>query len=116
MKATVEWIRADEEFPPEGICVAAAVTGRYPDGERFWLVHPAYFTRTHYVEETGEVVEDCFVDSDRVIRFPLGGASEEVVTHWAALPTLPGATVPGIFGDDVEAALQAASVRPQGRP
>ncbi|MGI5371895.1 AQJ64_40280 family protein [Streptomyces iakyrus] len=80
MNTTVEWIRADERLPYDGAGILAAVTGRYPgeqeddpdslSGQEFWLVLPMYFRRIHPVEETGEIIENCFYDSDGVVRFP----------------------------------------------
>ncbi len=91
MPAAVEWIRADEQLPSDGVSVAAAVTGRYPvrpetDGdplsdEEFWLVLPMHFRRLHLVEETGETIEKCFYDSDGVIRFPIGGPDSDGGGH-----------------------------------
>ncbi|MDQ2588421.1 AQJ64_40280 family protein [Saccharothrix yanglingensis] len=118
MRMAIEWISVDERFPHDGVPVAAAVTGRYPvdpddpeplSGQEFWLVLPAHFRRLHLVEDTGEVVENCFIDADRVVRHPLGGRSDELVTHWAALPNLPGTDVPRVIGDGVQPALRAAS-------
>ncbi|MEU3711706.1 AQJ64_40280 family protein [Streptomyces catenulae] len=117
---TVEWIRADERLPRNSDCVIAAVTGRYPSdpgedpepfsGQEFWLVLPMHFSSIHPVEETGEIIENCFHDPDGVIRFPLGGpSSDEVVTHWAELPNLPGADVQSILGDGVGPALRHVS-------
>ena len=91
------WHDARETLPGDGQPVAAAVTGRYPDGagpgvgEHFWLVMPMHFRRVHLLEDSGETLDDCFVDSDLVVRRPLGVAgAAEVVTHWAELPPLPG--------------------------
>lgn len=120
MRTTVEWIRADERLPYDGAGIVAAVTGRYPgepdndpdslDGQEFWLVLPMYFRRLHPVEETGEVIENCFYDSDGVIRFPVGRQTDgEAVTHWAEMPNLPGTNTQRIFGDDVRPALRAVS-------
>ena len=69
---------------------------------------PTYFRRVHPVEETGEIIENCFFDSDGVIRLPVGRpTTEEVVTHWAELPNLPGTDVRRIFGADVPTAIHA---------
>jgi hypothetical protein len=121
MKTTIEWTQVGEGLPGEGACVLAAVTGRYrvdpddddPDslrGQEFWLVLPVYFRHFHPVEETGEVIEDCFVDADEVVRHPHGGSTDEVVTHWAELPDLPGTDVSRIIGGEVRSALRAVSV------
>ncbi|GGU82342.1 hypothetical protein GCM10010211_55410 [Streptomyces albospinus] len=99
--------------------MAAAITGRYPAdsateseadtalGEEFWLVRPMVFTTLHWSEDGAEH-RDCFVDSDGVVRLPYGLTSEETVTHWAELPTLPGGMTHGILGEDVQSALQNA--------
>lgn len=108
MKAAIEWIGVGDGLPGDSASVLAAVTGRYPDGQQFWLVLPMFFRRLHPVEETGEVLENCFVDPDYIVRFPPGGPSAETVTHWADLPNLPGATVGEILGDGVEDALRRA--------
>ncbi len=119
MNVTIEWTPVGERLPHDRACVVAAVTGRYPvdpdddpdpcGGQEFWLVLPMYFRRLHPVEETDEVIEDCFVDSDGVVRRPLGGSTDELVTHWAELPNLPGADVSQIIGDGVRPALRAVS-------
>ncbi|WUR28479.1 amine oxidase [Streptomyces jietaisiensis] len=108
VEATVEWVDARERLPRDGLPVAAAVTGRYPperegddpaSGEAFWIVLPMYFTRRHFAEDGTEHL-DCFVDSDRVVRHPYGGPPcEEPVTHWAALPALPGLDVHIVLGE-----------------
>jgi hypothetical protein len=118
MKATIEWVSVKDRFPDDGYSVAAAVTGRYRvdhcdppapiSGEEFWLVLHMYFRREHPVEETGEIIENCFVDADYVVRDPLGGSTDELVTHWAYLPTLPGTDVHRLLGDDVQPAIRAA--------
>ena len=117
MKTMVDWIRADERLPYDGAGVVAAVTGRYPDepdnepnslsGKEFWLVLPTYFRRIHPGEETGEITENCFFDSDGVVRLPVGRPTDdEVVTHWAEMPSLPGTNVQRLLGDDLGPALR----------
>jgi hypothetical protein len=113
----VTWFDARESVPPRGHPVAAAITGRYPaegdtdfehtTGEEFWLVRPMYYTPHHFSDD-GVEYNDCFVDSDGVVRMPYGGDSAETVTHWAELPTLPGTTTRFVGGADVRAALQNA--------
>ncbi|WP_033224592.1 MULTISPECIES: AQJ64_40280 family protein [unclassified Streptomyces] len=108
MDATVEWVDARWRYPDDGAPVAAAVTGTYPpredgDGpdhpEDYWIVLPMHFERRHFAGD-GTEHHDCFVDSDGVIRFPYGGPPcEEPVTHWAALPTLPGLSVHLVLGE-----------------
>jgi hypothetical protein len=111
MDAVVEWVDARERLPGSGYPVAAAVSGRYPaepgeaSGEDFWLVLAMYFTDRHIAED-GTEYRDCFVDSDRVIRLPYGRPGDESVTHWAALPDLPGMTVPYVLGEDARTALR----------
>lgn len=119
MKMTIEWVSVHERLPHDGASVAAAVTGRYPvdecddcgplSGLEFWLVLPMHFRCCHPVEETGEVIENCFVDADEVVRGPVGDTTDEVVTHWCFLPNLPGTNVPQIIGDGVQPALRAVS-------
>jgi hypothetical protein len=119
MKMTVEWIHAGERLPYDGAGAVAAVTGHYPgdveddpdslSGQEFWLVLPTYFRRLHPVEETVEVIENCFFDADGVVRLPLGGSTDEVVTHWAEPPNLPGTDVQQIIGDGVPSAIRAVS-------
>jgi hypothetical protein len=116
MDAVVEWVDVRERLPRSGTPVAAATTGRYPPdggagpeaaaGEEFWLVLPMYFTTLHFAED-GTEYRDCFVDSDRVVRLPYGRPCAEPVTHWAALPTLPGMTVHQVLGEGVRAALRS---------
>ncbi|MFJ8934348.1 AQJ64_40280 family protein [Streptomyces sp. NPDC102365] len=118
MNTTIEWIRADERLPYDGAGIIAAVTGRYPGeveddpdspfGKEFWLVLPMYFRSLHPLEESEEVIENCFYDSDGVVRFPINGpSSEEVVTHWAEMPNLPGTDVERILGGGVGPAIRA---------
>lgn len=117
MKVTIEWISVEERLPHDGASVAAAVTGRYPvnecddsdplSGQEFWLVLPMHFRTWNPVEGTDEIIENCFVDADEIVRHPLGGATKELVTHWTFLPDLPGTNVPQIIGDGVGPALRA---------
>ncbi|MGW8397013.1 AQJ64_40280 family protein [Streptomyces lydicus] len=114
LDTVVAWVDARERLPRRGMPVAAAITGRYPAegtaesdpglGEEFWLVRPMYFTTQHRGAD-GTEHNDCFVDSDGVVRLPYGRASAETVTHWAYLPTLPGRTTHGVLGQDVRTAL-----------
>ena len=113
MDAVVEWVDARARLPRDrdGWPVAAAISGRYPpepgeaSGEDFWLVRPMYFTSRH-VAEDGTEYRDCFVDSDGVVRLPYGRPSDESVTHWAYLPTLPGMTVHAVLGAEAQTALR----------
>ena len=113
MDAVVEWVDARERLPRDGMPVAAATSGRYPPeagqaaGEDFWLVLPMYFT-TRHIGEDGTEHRDCFVDSDRVVRLPYGRPCAEPVTHWAALPTLPGRGVHSVLGEEARAAVSDA--------
>jgi hypothetical protein len=125
VETTIEWVDARERLPYDGAGIVAAVTGRYPtdprdddpdddpdslSGQDFWLVLPMYFRRIHPVEDTGEIIENCFFDSDGVVRLPVGGTTDEVVTHWTEMPNLPGADTNRIIGDGVRPALRAVSV------
>jgi hypothetical protein len=113
----VTWVDAREKLPPSGTPVAAAITGRYPAGsglesdaalgDEFWLVRPMNFTTFHRSEDGAEH-RDCFVDSDGIVRLPYGLASDETVTHWAGLPTLPAGTTHAVLGNDVQPALRSA--------
>jgi hypothetical protein len=113
MDAVVEWVDARERLPRAGYPVAAAVSGRYPaepgepSGQDFWLVLAMYFTNYHIAAD-GTECRDCFVDSDAVIRLPYGRPGAESVTHWAALPALPGLTVQYVLGEDAQTALRNA--------
>jgi hypothetical protein len=125
MDAVVEWVDARERLPSDrdGWPVAAAISGRYapddpaapgypPDDPQeheqdFWLVRPMYFT-TRHVAGDGTEYRDCFVDSDGVVRLPYGRPGTESVTHWAALPALPGMTVHLMLGEEARTALQNA--------
>lgn len=119
LNTVVTWVDARERLPRSGTPVAAAITGRYAaasadaseadtaSGEEFWLVRPMVFTNLHRSEDGAEH-RDCFVDSDGVVRLPYGLASEETVTHWAELPTLPAGTTHLVRGDGVRSALQNA--------
>ena len=113
LHTTVTWVDVRERLPQAGHAVAAAITGRYPADpatgrrEEFWLVRTMYFTDRHRTED-GEVHSDCFVDSDGVVRFPHDPDSDDSVTHWAELPTLPGEATHLLLGDDVRPALRKA--------
>jgi hypothetical protein len=122
LNTTVTWVDVRERLPRVGYPVAVAITGRYPsqvtDGsgravrERFWLVRTMYFTDEHLAED-GAVYSDCFVDSDGVVRYAYGPDSDDSVTHWAELPTLPGEATHLLLGDDVRPALRKVwNVRP----
>ncbi|MFJ2575135.1 AQJ64_40280 family protein [Streptomyces halstedii] len=111
----VTWIDVRDRLPRNGIPVAAAITGRYPagnsdsdtaPGEEFWLVRTMYYTTEHRDgENDATVARNCFVDSDRVIRYPYSPNRDDSVTHWAYLPTLPGQTTHSLGGDEVRPAL-----------
>jgi hypothetical protein len=124
MDAVVEWVDARERLPRDrdGWPVAAAITGFYPPDDpeapgypfvddpqdtelEFWLVRPMYFT-SHHIADDGTEYHDCFVDSDGIVRLPYGRPCDEPVTHWAALPTLPGMTVHGVLGEEARTALR----------
>ena len=118
MEVTTTWHDARRTTPRDGDLVLAAVTGRYrPEpGERpspeqdFWFVFPMHFRRVHPVEGTDRVVRDRYLDADRVVRRAAGteGDEDELVTHWAALPTLPGIGALELTGAAVAPALAAA--------
>ena len=115
------WHDARNSNPNDGDLVLAAVAGRYrtepgeaPSPEQdFWLVLPMHFRHLHPVEDTDLVLHDRYLDADRVVRRPLGaeGDEDEVVTHWANLPTLPGIGALELTGAAVSAALSAAQER-----
>ncbi len=114
--AQVTWVDAREELPRSGEPVAVAVTGRYPQdptrpetasGEDFWLVRSMYFTSLHFSEDGAEHT-DCFIDSDGYIHLPYGRSHRDAVTHWAALPALPGTTTHMLLGDEAQPALRKA--------
>ncbi|RDD87028.1 DUF551 domain-containing protein [Streptomyces parvulus] len=113
MNTTVTWVDVRDRLPRVGHPVAAAITGRYPAEagtgrrEEFWLVRTMYFTDRHHGED-GAVHRDCFVDSDGEVRFPYAPDSDGSVTHWAELPTLPGAATRLLLGEDVAPALRRA--------
>ncbi|MEU6438933.1 AQJ64_40280 family protein [Streptomyces sp. NPDC047046] len=121
LTTTVTWVDARERLPGDGRPVAAAITGRYPAasgdsatalGEEFWLVVKAVFAK-RYRTEDGAEHHDCFIDSDRVVRFPYSPDSDDSVTHWAELPTLPGQATHYLSGEDVRPALRHAWDTPQ---
>jgi hypothetical protein len=68
-----------------------------------------YFTTRHFAED-GREYRDCFVDSDGVVRLPYGRDRDDPhdcddpITHWAALPTLPGMTVHYLVGEEAKTA------------
>ncbi|WP_436735649.1 AQJ64_40280 family protein [Streptomyces sp. BBFR102] len=108
------WVDVREGMPEIGMPVAVAITGRYPgegddggraSGEEFWLVRTMYFT-DWFESQDGVTHYDCFVDSDEVVRFPYSADSDDSVTHWAELPTLPGTEAHFLAGEDVGPALR----------
>ncbi|WP_250290629.1 AQJ64_40280 family protein [Streptomyces atroolivaceus] len=115
LNTAVTWVDSRDRLPRSGTPVAAAITGRYPPdsvtdsgtavGEEFWLGRPMYFTTLHRSEDGAEH-QNCFVDSDGIVRLPYGLTSAETVTYWAELPTLPGGTTHVLLGKDAHAALQ----------
>ncbi|GAA2520557.1 AQJ64_40280 family protein [Winogradskya humida] len=108
--AIITWIDARLENPPDGVPVLAAVTGRYPADEGdFWLVMALHFRSVHPVEGTDQVIRDRYWDSDQVTRKPYDPVSKEGVTHWAALPPLPGAPTSLLMGAPVASALAAVT-------
>ncbi|WP_203605528.1 AQJ64_40280 family protein [Streptomyces sp. SID8014] len=122
LRAMVTWVDVREGRPEIGMPVAVAITGRYPaedddggraSGEAFWLVRTMYYTDWFRTED-GVTHHDCFVDSDEVIRFPYDPESDDSVTHWAELPTLPGTKTHFLGGDDVAPALRHAWEVPAG--
>ena len=112
------WHDARDSNPRDGDLVLAAVTGRYrpdlgetPSSEQdFWLVLPMHFRHLHPVEDTDRVLHDRYLDADRVVRRPHGaeGDEDEVVTHWAEMPTLPGIAAHELSGAAVAGALATA--------
>lgn len=74
---------------------------------------PMHFRHLHPVEDTDRVLLDRYLDADRVVRRVLGaeGDEDEVVTHWAEMPTLPGIGALELTGAAVAAALAAAQER-----
>lgn len=109
----VEWISTGERLPHDRAAVLGAITGRYPGagfaqpGKEFWLVLPMHFRSIHFDEDDDTEIENCFVDADDVVRKPLGGETDEQVTHWAEFPVLPGTQVQQIIGAGVQEALAA---------
>ncbi|MFH8760505.1 AQJ64_40280 family protein [Streptomyces atroolivaceus] len=91
LNTAVTWVDARDRLPRSGTPVAAAITGRYPPdgvtdsdtavGEEFWLVRPMHFTTLHRSGDGAEH-QNCFVDSDGIVRLPYGLTSAETVTHW----------------------------------
>lgn len=121
MAVTMTWHDARESNPLDGDLVIAAVAGRYrsepgetPSSEQdFWFVLPMHFRQLHPVEDTGHVLHDRYLDADRVVRRPFGadGDEDEVVTHWAQLPALPGIGALELTGAAVSGALAAVQRR-----
>ncbi|MFE6160603.1 AQJ64_40280 family protein [Streptomyces sp. NPDC056486] len=119
MQVNVEWVDARERLPEPGEPVAAATYGIWPQdfhdrdaaGEDYWLVRPMVFHEV-YIPMTFTESEDdseyynCFVDSDGIVRYPPGRPRQEHVTHWAALPSLPGTSVHEAAGDEARSAFQ----------
>lgn len=121
VEVTTTWHDARDSIPRDGDLVLAAVAGRYrtdpgeaPSSEQdFWFVLPMHFRHLHPVEDTDHVLHDRYLDADRVVRKAFGaeGEEDEVVTHWAEMPTLPGIDALGLIGAAVSDALAAAQER-----
>jgi hypothetical protein len=115
------WHDARDADPMDGDLVIADVAGRYrpepgetPSSEQdFWLVLPMHFRHLHPVKDTDQVLHNRYVDADAVVRRPFGadGNEDEVVTHWAGMPTLPGVGALELTGASVSDALAAAQER-----
>ncbi|MGK4907779.1 AQJ64_40280 family protein [Streptomyces albus] len=122
MQVNVEWVDARERLPEPGEPVATATFGTWPPdfhdqsvaGEDYWLVRPMVFHDLYIPASSQHESEDeshhhnCFVDSDGYIRYPPGGPSDDHITHWAALPFLPGLTTHVANGHEATAALARA--------
>lgn len=121
---TTTWHDARNSHPRDGDLVLAAVAGRHrtepgeaPSSEQdFWFVLPMHFRHLHPVEGTDRVLHDRYLDADRVVRRPFGadGDEDEVITHWAEMPTLPGIGALELTGAVVSDALTAAQKRESG--
>jgi len=121
MEVTTLWHDARISNPRNGDLVLAAVAGRSrtETGEAstseqdFWLVLPTHFRQLHPSGDTDVMLHDRYIDADRVVRRPIGadGDEDEVVTHWAEMPTLPGVGALEMTGAAVSAALAAARER-----
>lgn len=117
MDALTTWIDARHVDPPEGYPILAATAGRRPtqngdlpsSEQDFWMVIPMHFERVHFVGGTEETMRDCYLDIDGVVRKPVGSGSPEEVTHWAALPPLPGTSETLLQGASVTSAIAAAT-------
>lgn len=123
MDVTTTWVDARLDNPRDGDLVLAAVTGRYPtDGkdppsqQDFWLVLPMHFRHRHDVEGTDDIVWDCYRDADGVIRKAHGSGTDEQVTHWAVLPSLPCLPDNELVGEGVQSAVAAAMSTSRPRP
>ena len=123
--AAIHWVDARRRHPGDGQLVLAAITGRYPPApgrspsadDDFWLVLPMHFRAVHPADRGDQVLRDCYLDADRIVRFPYGsGRGGEEVTHWAALPGLPGRAVAQIVGAAVGPALAAVDADGSGTP
>jgi hypothetical protein len=64
------------------------------------------------------VLVDRYLDADRVVRRTIGadGDETEVVTHWAAMPGLPGLGVLELTGASGAAELAAAQQQGRAQP
>ncbi len=112
-----EWHDARAIQPADGQPVAAAMIGRHRSrrplvaGRFFWMVRPMVFSRLH-LDGAGGQVTDCFVDSDGVVRGIAGSGTDEEVTHWTSLPSLPGTDARELAGRAALRALDRATGRP----
>ncbi|GAA2599611.1 hypothetical protein GCM10010435_93820 [Winogradskya consettensis] len=78
MDATIAWIDARIENPPDGVLVLGAVTGRYPAdegevssaGQDSWLVIAMHLRSVHPVEGSDQVIRGRYWDCDQVVRKP----------------------------------------------
>ena len=74
---------------------------------------PMHFRHLHPVGDSDLVLYDRYLDADRVVRRPFGadGDEDEVVTHWAEMPTSPGVGTLELSGAAVSDAIATAQGR-----
>jgi len=89
LTTNLTWYRPAEQLPKNHACVLGAMSGTYQDGSPFRVVLPMFFFEQFPDDATGSVFENCFVDDDGILRFPIPTDGYETIDYWMNLPPYP---------------------------